>query len=68
MNDETAELDWLRELAFFTLAGAQLFSSDTTYLVSSCEIRGNPRPEPVWVTLAAGLLGVLTLGYVLLHG
>ena len=68
MNDETNELDWLRELAFFTLAGAQLYSSDTTYLVRACEIRGNPRPEPVWVTIAAGLLGALTLGYVLLSG
>jgi zinc transporter ZupT len=65
---EDSELDWLRELAFFTLAGAQLYASDTTGLVTSLEAWGKPRRESAWVSIVAGLVGALTLAYLIASG
>jgi len=70
VSTEDGELDLvaLRELAIFTLAGAQLFASDSTLLPSSLAGVSNARRMPLWVdVMAAGSL-VATVTYLVLSG
>lgn len=70
MSTEDGELDLvgLRELAIFTLAGAQISASDSTLLPSSLAGVSHARQVPLWVDLMAAGSLVATVAYLFLIG
>jgi hypothetical protein len=67
-EERALDLAALRELALFTLVGAQISASDALWLTSSLSGDCGERRGSLWVDLAAVVAFVATFAYLALSG